>query len=464
MSDASLAGPVAGAVASGTARIAMPPKLIPVFQGPARYRGAYGGRGSGKSRTFAKMSAVSGYLWSMTGEEGIILCGREYMNSLEESSMAEVKAAIRSEPWLDRHYDIGETFIRTRCGRIEYCFTGLRHSLDSIKSKARIKLLWVDEAEPVSETAWQKAIPSVREHGSEIWVTWNPERKASATHRRFREHAPIDAQIVELNWRDNPYFPEVLRQARLEDRRLRPDSYAHIWEGDFVSVVEGAYYASPLTEAKLERRIGGVGFDPLLPVRLYCDLGGAGARSDAFAMWPAQFVGREIRVRDYYEAQGQPLAAHLAWLRTKGYGPDRAQFWLPHDGATSDRVYAVSYESALREAGYEVTIVPNQGRGAAAARIEAVRRLFPSIWFDEETTGGGRDALGWYHERKDATRSIGLGPVHDWSSHAADAFGLMCIAYEPPSTAARRIRGPNHPDFSGTHRRSHYPGADAWMG
>jgi len=410
------------------------------------------------------MTAINGYLWSVMGEEGIILCGREYMNSLDESSMAEVKAAIRAEPWLAAHYDIGETYIRTRCGRIEYCFAGLRHSLDSLKSKARIKLLWVDEAEPVSEVAWQKAIPTVREHGSEIWVTWNPERKASATHRRFRESPPGDARIVEINWRDNPFFPEVLEKARLEDMALRPDSYDHIWEGDFVSVVEGAYYASGLSGAKSGGRISNVAFDPLHTVRLFCDLGGAGARADAFAIWPAQFIGREIRVRDYYEAQGQPLDAHLAWLRAKGYGPGRAQFWLPHDGATSDRVHNVSYESALRDAGYEVTVVPNQGKGAAAARIEAVRRLLPAIWFDEATTEGGRDALGWYHERRDPTRGLGLGPNHDWSSHGADAFGLMCIAYEEPrvSPAARR-RGPNHTDFTGARGRSHYSGPGGWM-
>jgi phage terminase large subunit len=447
-------------------QIAMPPKLIPVFHGPARYRGAYGGRGSGKTRTFAMMSAVSGYLWAMSGEEGIILCGREYMNSLDESSMAEIKAAIRTEPWLDRFYEIGETFIKTRCGRIEYCFAGLRHNLDSLKSKARIKLLWVDEAEPVSEIAWQKAIPTVREHGSEIWVTWNPERKASATHRRFREHPPIDARIVEMNWRDNPYFPDVLRQARLEDKERRPDSYAHIWEGDFVTVVEGAYFAASLNEAKAGARIANVAFDPNLPVRLYCDLGGAGARSDAFAMWPAQFVGREIRVRDYYEAQGQPLAAHLAWLRSKGYGPDRAQFWLPHDGATSDRVHNVSYESALHDAGYEVTVVPNQGKGAAAARIEAVRRLFPMVWFDEASTEGGRDALGWYHERRDPNRGLGLGPNHDWSSHAADAFGLMCVAYEEPgiSPAQRRRRAQvfEFPEWGYSNGRG-CGGRDSWM-
>jgi phage terminase large subunit len=448
-----------------TAQIQMPDKLRGVFGGSARYRGAFGGRGSGKSRTFAKMSAVSGYLWSRAGEEGIILCGREYMNSLDESSMAEVKAAIRSEPWLAAHYDIGETYIRTRDGRIEYAFTGLRHSLDSIKSKARIKLLWVDEAEPVSEAAWQKAIPSVREHGSEIWVTWNPERKASATHKRFREFAPADSRIVEINWRENNFFPEVLQQARLEDKRLRPDSYDHIWEGAFVTVVEGAYYASSITEAQGQGRIGNVAFDPLLPVRLYCDIGGAGARSDAFSIWPAQFVGREIRVRDYYEAAGQPLAAHLAWLRSKGYGPDRAQFWLPHDGATSERIYAISYESALRDAGYEVTIVPNQGRGAAAARIEAVRRLFPSIWFDRDSTEGGRDALGWYHERRDDARGLGLGPKHDWSSHGADAFGLMCVAYEQPSAPRRPMRCAAADEFPYRNGpRSGRGGAGSWMG
>jgi phage terminase large subunit len=81
-----------------------------------------------------------------------------------------------------------------------------------------------------------------------------------------------------------------------------------------------------------------------------------------------------------------------------------------------------------------VTVIANQGRGAATARIEAARRLFPSIWFNADTTEAGRDALGWYHEKKDEERGIGLGPEHDWSSHSSDAFGLMCVAYEAPKT------------------------------
>lgn len=421
-----------------TARLELPPKLIPVFAGEADIRGAHGGRGSAKTRTFAKMTAVRGYMWSSAGREGIILCGRQFMNSLDDSSLEEIKAAIRSEPWLENHYEIGEKYVRTKDGRIAYKFTGLDRNIDSVKSKSRILLCWVDEAEPVTEDAWQKLIPTLREEDSELWVTWNPERKNSATHKRFRLASDPRMKIAELNWRDNPWFPDILDRTRLKDMAERPDSYAHIWEGDFVTVAEGAYFASHLNAAKNENRISKVSFDPLMTVRLFFDIGGTGAKADAVSIWPAQFIGKEVRTRDYYEAVGQPLATHINWLRSKGYTPDRAQIWLPHDGSTQDKVFDVSYESALRQAGYHVTVVPNQGKGAAAARIEALRRLFPSIWFDAETTEAGRAALGWYHEKKDEARNIGLGPEHDWASHGADAAGLMAVAYEEPKVRKKQ--------------------------
>jgi phage terminase large subunit len=415
-----------------TPEIELPAKLVPVFEGPAMYRGSYGGRGSAKTRSFAKMSAVWGLKYAQANMPGVIVCGREFMNSLDESSLAEVKAAIASEPWLADFYDVGEKYVRTKDGRIEYDFIGLRRNLDSIKSKARIRLLWVDEAEPVSETAWAKAIPTVREDGAEIWVTWNPESKKSATHKRFRVDPPKDSKIVQMNWRDNPWFPDILNKTRLEDKEKRPDQYEHVWEGDFVSVADGAYYAKSLSDAKAQGRIGRVAQDPLMSIYAIWDIGGTGAKADACAIWIAQFVGREIRVLDYYEAVGQPLATHVAWMRAQGW--DKAEIILPHDGAQNDKVFSVSYESALSEAGFSVRVIPNQGAGAAKMRIECGRRLFPRIWFNADTTEPGRDALGWYHEKKsDDDRGIGLGPNHDWSSHAADAFGLMCVAYSEPS-------------------------------
>lgn len=419
-----------------TAQIALPPKLIPVFDGPADVRGAYGGRGSAKTRSFAKMAAVRGYAYGMSGVTGQIVCGRQFMNSLEDSSLEECKRAIEDEPFLADYYEIGDKYIKSRDGRIWFTFVGLDRNIQSIKSKGRILLLWVDEAEPVTDAAWSVVIPTLREEGegwnAELWVTWNPKRKTAAVETRFRRSQDPLIKVVECNWRDNPKFPAKLERERQRDLRERPDQYDHIWEGAYASVVEGAYFAKHLTAAKAEGRVGVVPADPLMTYRAFVDIGGTGARADAFTIWIAQFVGLQVRVLDYYEAVGQPLATHLQWMRERGYLGTNTKVWLPHDGSTHDKVHDTSFEAAFKAAGYGVEVVPNQGKGAAKARIEAARRLFPSIWFNAETTEAGRDALGWYHEKRDDERGIGLGPEHDWSSHGADSFGLMCIVYEPP--------------------------------
>lgn len=421
-----------------TATIELPEKLIPVFEGDADVRGACGGRGSGKTRSFAKMIALRGYIYGMAGVTGQLLCARQFMNSLEDSSLEECKRAIEDEPFLAAYYEVGTKFIRSRDGRIQFAFCGLDRNIASVKSKGRILICWVDEAEPVSDDAFSTLVPTLREEGedwnAELWITWNPKRKSAAVDKRYRGSSDPLVKVVELNWRDNPKFPAKLERERQRDLAERPDEYDHIWEGGYATVVAGAYYAAGLTIAKAQGRIGRVSADPLMTLRVYVDIGGTGARADAFTMWVAQFIGKEIRVLDYYEAVGQPLATHLEWMRDRDYSPSRAQIWLPHDGSTQDKVFDVSYESALKGAGYKVKVVPNQGKGAAKARIEAARRLFPAMWFNEDTTTAGRDALGFYHEKKDVVRNIGLGPSHDWASHGADSFGLMCICYEEQVT------------------------------
>jgi phage terminase large subunit len=216
------------------ARLEIPPKLIPVFTGKARYRYAYGGRGSAKTRTFALMTAVRAMMFAEAGISGTILCGREYMNSLEDSSMEEVKQAIASIPWLNSYFEMGERFIRTKNRRVDYTFTGLRHNLDSIKSRARILIAWIDEAEGVPEIAWQKLLPTVREQDSEVWVTWNPEKDGSPTDQRFIKNTPPEAKGCEINFSDNPFFPAVLDLERKADRaRLDDQTYAWVWEGAY---------------------------------------------------------------------------------------------------------------------------------------------------------------------------------------------------------------------------------------
>lgn len=388
------------------------------------------------------MAAVRGFIHGNAGDSGIILCARQFMNSLEDSSLEECKRAIEEEPFLAAYYEIGAKFIKSRDGRINFAFSGLDRNIASVKSKGRLLLCWVDEAEPVTDDAWLTLIPTLREEGSdwnaELWVTWNPKRKTAPVDSRFRGSSDPLTKVVSLNWRDNPKFPAKLERDRQRDLAERPDQYGHIWEGEYATAIAGAYFAQALTQAKAENRIGRVPADPLMTIRLFADIGGTGAKADNFVFWAAQFIGREIRVLNHYEQQGQPIEAHLNWLRSQGYTPDRAQIWLPHDGDTQDKVFDVSYRSALEAAGYVVTVIPNQGKGAAMLRVEAARRLFPAMWFNEQTTEAGVDALGWYHEKRDEVRGVGLGPSHDWASHSADAFGAMCIAYEQPAAGPKK--------------------------
>lgn len=421
-------------------------KTAEVFEpllSPARDKVAYGGRGSGKSHFFGGL-AVEDALSEPgnCGGEGLrMVCIREVQKDLAQSAKLLIESKLYEHGLSSRHgFRIYEDMIQTP-GDGLIIFKGMNnYTADSIKSLEGFKRAWWEEAHTATQRSVNLLRPTIRASGSQMWWSYNPALKTDPVDVMFRgPEKPTGSVVVTANWRDNPWFTAELEQERKDCMRLQPDQYDHIWEGGYISVAEGAYFARHLSEARGQGRIGRVAFDPLTRVRLFFDIGGTGARADACSIWPTQFINREIRTRDYYEAVGQDLATHVNWLHSKGYGPDRADIYLPHDGAAHDKVFAVSYESELRRAGYNVTVVPNQGRGAASARIEAIRRLFPQVWFDEITTEGGRDALGWYHEKKDEARGIGLGPDHDWSSHGADAFGLMAVVYEEPQTMPRRI-------------------------
>lgn len=404
---------------------------------PARYKGAWGGRGSGKSHFFAELLIED--CLRFPGLRAV--CIREVQKSLKDSAKRLVEDKIRSLG-VGSAFEVLEKEIRTP-GNGLIIFQGMQdHTAESIKSLEGFDRAWIEEAQSLSDRSLTLLRPTIRKDESEIWASWNPRRKADAIDQFLRNDPPNDAVVVKANWKDNPFFPEVLESERLHDLERYPERYGHVWEGEYATITEGAYYARSLADARLAGRISKVSADPLMSYRAFWDIGGTGAKADACAIWIAQFIGKETRVLDYYEAVGQPLATHIQWLRSNGYG--KAECFLPHDGATQDKVYAVSYESALKEAGFSVKVIPNQGKGAAAARIEAARRMFPSVWFDEKKTEAGRDALGWYHEKRDDERQIGLGPNHDWACHGADAFGLMAVVRneKSPSDWGRKINYP----------------------
>lgn len=408
--------------------------------GPSRYKGAWGGRGSGKSHFFADLMIRDSMLEPGTRS----VCIREVQKSLKESAKRLIEDKLSE-------YSLGEAdgfkvfreVIETP-GDGVITFQGMQdHTAESIKSLEGFKRAWAEEAQTLSARSLSLLRPTIRANGSELWFSWNPRRKSDPVDEMLRSSVlPTGATVVRANWSDNPWLPGVLEQERLDCLRDTPDQYDHIWEGGYATVLSGAYFAKALAEARRQKRIGHVAKDPLMAIRAFWDIGGAGDKADACAIWIAQFVGREVRVLDYYEAVGQELSYHLNWLRSNGY--ESALCVLPHDGGNTEKIVKITYEGALRAAGFKTKVIPNQGAGASIKRIEAARRLFPSIWFNEDTCQSGLDALGWYHEKRDEARNVGLGPEHDWASHGADAFGMMCIDYEAPKDKSKPLVYPKN--------------------
>ncbi len=419
-----------------TAKIDLPPKLVPVFQGEARYRGAWGGRGSGKTRSFALMTAVEGYRYGKSGIGGQILCGREFMNSLDESSLEEVKSAIRSVPWLDDYYEIGERFIRSKDGLIKYVFSGLRHNLDSIKSKAKLLLCWVDEAEGVSEAAWRKLIPTVREEGSEIWVTWNPEKKDSATHQRFRIEAPENSKIVKVNWQDNPWFPNVLDQERSDDLERRPDIYGHVWEGDFLEFPEGAFWLREINKAYTNGQIGRLPIVSTHPCVTFWDIG----NSDGTAIWVVQQIGLEFRCIHFYEAWGEPYAHAVKWLKSLDLIYE--SMYLPHDadhkrqGQKDNKSPRQMLKELMPSATWRV--VPRISE--ISWGIQQTADMFPYIWIDDSRCGAGLDHLKSYRRKwsNSEHRWTHIPDKSEGHSEAADALRQMAQAFTAGELGKRK--------------------------
>ena len=263
-----------------TARIKIPAKLQEIYspkRGTVQYRGTYGGRGSGKSFTAALIAALWGY-----AEPLRILCTREFQVSIKESFHAELKAAIASVPWLADHYDVGVDYLRGKNGT-EFIFRGLRHNVGSIKSLAKIDLTICEEAEDIPEESWLALEATVfRQAKSELWAIWNPRTDGSPVDKRFRKTPPPSALIAEVNWHNNPYFPEGLQALRKrEQERLDPSTYAHVWEGAYLQNSDSQVFAKCYRQAEFEAQdhwggpYYGVDFgfaqDPTAGVRAWVD-------------------------------------------------------------------------------------------------------------------------------------------------------------------------------------------------
>jgi phage terminase large subunit len=367
------------------------------------------------------MAAVRAYMWAMEGREGIVLCARQFMNSLDDSSLEEVKAAIRSEAWLEAFFEIGEKYIRTKNGRVTFKFAGLDRSIDSVKSKARILLCWVDEAEPVTNLAWSTLIPTLREEDSELWVTWNPKRKGSPTDARFRRNPDPLFKIIELNWRDNPKFPSVLERARQRDLRDRPEEYDHVWEGAYGNIT-GSILGKWVSAAEREGRINDdVEYDPNgAPIEITSDLG----FRDTASWWYWQRLPGGFNLLKYEGDSGLDAEDWIPRIQQSitAMGARLGKIWLPHDArAKTFQSKHTSMERFLEAfGGGKVDVVPQTKK---LDQISAARAVITRCEFNRTHCEAGLDGLGaWEYEWNDDTGVFSKEPLHNWASHPSDAF------------------------------------------
>ena len=208
--------------------IPTPRKFVPLL-GPARYKGAHGGRGSGKSHFFAELLVEKAIL-----QPGLrAACVREVQKSLKNSVKLLVEDKIRTLGVQDQ-FEILEAEIRTPGGGL-IMFQGMQnHTADSIKSLEGFDVAWVEEAQSLSQRSLDLLRPTIRKPGSELWFSWNPAKPTDPVDVLLRgPNPPQDSVVVEVNWNDNPFLPAELKADLEDDRRRDPDKFLHVWEGHY---------------------------------------------------------------------------------------------------------------------------------------------------------------------------------------------------------------------------------------
>lgn len=213
-----------------TLQIPTPEWALPLLQ-PSRYKGAFGGRGSGKSHEFAQMVIEAHIMNANTST----VCVREFQKSLKQSVKRLLENKIE-ELGVGSYFEVQDKLIKNKHGAGIIIFEGMQnHTADSIKSLEGFDRAWVEEAQSLSQRSLDLLRPTIRKPGSELWFTWNPRLASDPIDQLLRgERPPPDAVVIEVNWQQNPWFPDVLRAEMEYDKRRDPDKYLHVWQGDYV--------------------------------------------------------------------------------------------------------------------------------------------------------------------------------------------------------------------------------------
>lgn len=375
------------------------------------------------------------------------MCLRETMSSMQDSVHQLLSDQIRLMG-LEYFYDVEKSIIygknspdREQCTQIR--FAGLKTNIDSIRSAESIDVAFLEECHDVSKSSLRTLIPTIRGSiksgrpmDSELWFAWNPRFATDAVHQKFIVEGDEDALVIQMNYWDNPYFGNTVLAKEVEKLKERDyEEYQHVYEGACLSATSGAVLSKEIKRAETEKHFCHVPYDPSAGVEAFLDLGWG----DSVVIILAQKIpGGEIHIIDCIEDSQEPISYYLNEVKKLEY-PVR-KWWLPWDGAAHALGTGLSTEEIVRNAGNQVQIVP---KASVSDGIQAVRTIFPTLWFDSRNCADLISNLRLYRyaineKTVDGIPRLSPDPVHDYSSHFFDALRTLAMGLRGPKITPLR--------------------------
>lgn len=395
---------------------------------PARYKGAFGGRGGAKSHYYAEELIEQCCTRTVRA-----VCIREVQNSIRDSVRQLLVDKIQKfgVGWF---FDVLDSEIRGQNGSI-IIFRGMQHyNAETIKSLEAYDIAWVEEAQTLSAKSLELLRPTIRKEGSEIWFSWNPRHRTDPVDVFFRKHPHPEAVSVWVNWRDNPWFPEVLRKEMEHDKSVDPEVAEHVWEGGY-GLQQGAILARWVDRAEKAGRINDkVSFDASgSPIEISSDIGFRDTASWWF--WQRKIGGYSLL--EYVGDRGLDAKDWIVRLQDllNEHQWSLGKIWLPHDARTATfQSKESAIEQFLKAFGPERCGIVE--KTSKLDRINAARSVIQRCEFHKTRCELGLDGLrAWAYEWDPDQQTLSKEPEHNWASHPSDAFSYGCQVmenYAPP--------------------------------
>jgi phage terminase large subunit len=390
------------------------PRWFLPFLKPARYKGAFGGRGSGKSHAFASYIVIR-----CATVRTDVVCLREVQRSLKQSVKKLLENKIEALG-LGAAFEIQHDRIKGKNGSL-IIFEGLaNHTAESIKSLEGFDIAWFEEAQVASQRSLDLLRPTIRKPGSELFFTWNPRFSGDPIETLLRGPTPPpDAVVVEVNFEDNPWFPSVLQDEMNYDKSRDPDKYAHIWLGEYVRNSEARVFRNWRIE-EFEAPPGAIH-------RLGADWGFA---SDPTVLVRCHIVGRQLFV-DYEAYQ---IGCEIADTPSLFLSVPEAEKWpMVADSARPETI------SHMRRHGFPKIQAAVKGPKSVEEGVEWLKS------FDIIVHPRCRhtiDELTLYSYKTDPLTSLVLPILNDKDNHVIDALRYACEGARRAGSVQRQASKP----------------------